>query len=57
VTEAVLAGAVLAGRSDSPVGALMDHVVVPVDPGADAEAALRTFTDAAWDWLRRRRDH
>jgi hypothetical protein len=56
VSEAVLTEAVVAGRSDAPVGALMDYVAVPVDPGADAEAAVQTFTDAAWAWLRRRRD-
>jgi hypothetical protein len=56
VTEAVLDHTVMAGRCDSPVGALMDYVAVPVDPRADAEATVRTFTKTAWEWLRRRRD-
>jgi hypothetical protein len=56
VSEAALDGAVTAGRADSPAGALMDYMAVPVDPGADAEATVRTFTNAAWEWLRRRRD-
>jgi hypothetical protein len=35
---------------------LVDYVTVPVDQDADAEATVRAFTNAAWDWLRRRRD-
>ena len=30
---------------------LMDYVAVPVDRAADAYATVRTFADAAWDWL------
>jgi hypothetical protein len=56
VSEPVLTGAVTVGQADAPVGALMDYVTVPVDPRADADAAVRAFTDAALEWLRRRRD-
>jgi hypothetical protein len=33
----------------------MDYVTVPVNRDADAHATIRTFTDAAWDWLHARR--
>jgi hypothetical protein len=56
VSEAALDGAVTAGRADSPVGALMDYVAVPVDRRADADVTVQTFTNTAREWLRRRRD-
>lgn len=54
VTVAALAGALLAGRADAPVGATLDYVAVPVDPRTDSHDTVRTFTEAAWDWLMRR---
>jgi CBS domain-containing protein len=56
VTAGALGRAAMAGRSERPVGALMDYVTVPADASADAEATVRAFTNAAGDWLRRRRD-
>jgi hypothetical protein len=56
VAAGALGRASMAGHSERPVGVLVDYVTVPVDQDADAEATVLAFTNAAWDWLRRRRD-
>jgi CBS domain-containing protein len=55
VTAGALAQAAGSGRADAPVATAMDYVTVPVNRDADAHATIRTFTDAAWDWLHARR--
>ena len=54
VTADALDQAAQAGVGDGSVGAIVDFVTVPVHAGASAEATLRAFSHAAWDWLRRR---
>ncbi len=54
VTADALERAVQAGGCDEAVAAAMDFVAVPVHPGAGAEATVRAFNHAAWDWLRLR---
>jgi hypothetical protein len=51
VTAGALARAAGSGRADAPIATAMDYVAVPVNRDADAHATVRTFTDAAWDWL------
>jgi predicted transcriptional regulator len=51
VTTVALARAAQSGRGDAPIVTVMDYVVVPVNRDADAHETVRTFTDAAWDWL------
>jgi hypothetical protein len=55
VTAATLDQAVVEGACDVPVAAVMDYVAVPVEPGSDAETTLKSFSRAAWAWLRSRR--
>lgn len=54
VTADALTRAARSGRADAPITTVMNYVAVPVDRHADAHATVRTFTDAAWDWLHRR---
>lgn len=54
VSAAALANAVALNGHDAPVCAAMDYVAVPVDRDAGAQQTVRTFTGAAWDWLKRR---
>jgi hypothetical protein len=49
--EALLDG-IRTGRSGDPVATVMDFVAVPVDSHADTGSTLRSFRQAAWDWLR-----
>ena len=51
VTAGALARVAGSGHPDAPIATAMDYVAVPVDRDADAHATVRTFTDAAWDWL------
>jgi hypothetical protein len=55
VTAGVLARAAECGRAGAPVVTVMGYVTVAVDRHADSHATVRTFTDAAWRWLRQRR--
>ena len=55
VTAAALASAHTASRTDAPIATVMDHVTVLVNPRADINETVRTFTRAAWDWLGQRR--
>ena len=54
VTAAALASARMAGGADAPIGTVMDYVVVPVDPKADAVETVQVFDHAAWDWHKHR---
>jgi hypothetical protein len=53
VTAAALAPTVR--HSDAPIATVMNYATVSVNPRADANETVRTFTRAAWDWLGQRR--
>jgi predicted transcriptional regulator len=54
LTASAVARATECGHADAPVTAGMDYVTVPIHRGLDAHDTVRSFTDAAWTWLRGR---
>jgi predicted transcriptional regulator len=54
LTASAVARATECGQAHAPVTKVMDYVTVPVHRDLDAHDTVRSFTDAAWSWLRDR---